>query len=321
MNNAFDVHEIGARTSPEGSFNGRTMISRQFLLAAVVALGGCSDRSAGLGESDASTGRMNAPPPTAPASAELGVSAARSGVPPQSASADSAAPRMLIRTGDASVEVDSLEPAIARLRALTERLGGFVANTTFQGGRDRMREASLELRMPADRFEAMQTVLDSVGEVEWLNVAVQDVGEEYVDLSARTANAKRLETRLVELLATRTGKLEDVLAVERELARVREEIERFEGRLRYLRTRVATSTLTVRLHEPSPVIGGRGETGVIGDAFRQAWRNFISTVAGLIAWGGALIPLLAVVAAAWLVVRRVRRRRPSTPPTGDPIER
>jgi hypothetical protein len=228
---------------------------------------------------------------------------------------------MLIRTGDASVEVDSLEPAVERLRALTERLGGLVANTTYQGGRDRVREASLELRVPADRFESMQTVLDSVGDVEWLNVAVQDVGEEYVDLSARTANAKRLESRLVELLATRTGKLEDVLAVERELARVREEIERYEGRLRFLRTRVATSTLTVRLHEPAPVIGGRGETGVIGDAFRQAWRNFISAIATVIAWSGALIPLIAVAIAAWLVIRRFRRPRAPVPAQGDPIER
>jgi hypothetical protein len=184
-----------------------------------------------------------------------------------------------------------------------------------------VREASLELRVPADRFEAMQTVLDSVGDVEWLNVAVQDVGEEYVDLSARTANAKRLETRLVELLATRTGKLEDVLAVERELARVREEIERFEGRLRFLRTRVATSTLAVRLHEPAPVIGGRGETGVIGDAFRQAWRNFIGAIATVIAWSGALIPLLAVAAAVWIVIRRLRRPRPPVAPEGDPSER
>ena len=135
------------------------MISRRFLLAAVLALGGCSDRNSRLGESDASAADLSAPAPTAPASAEPGVGAARGGAPPQGAPTDSAAPRMLIRTGDASVEVDSLEPAVGHLRALTERLGGFVANTSYQGGRDRMRQATLELRVPADRFEAMRTVL------------------------------------------------------------------------------------------------------------------------------------------------------------------
>ncbi|HEU4830511.1 MAG TPA: DUF4349 domain-containing protein [Gemmatimonadales bacterium] len=300
------------------------MITHRLLLAALTALAACTQQMSRSDESEGTAGftQDQAPPAAAPPAPEVAVGAARgSAPPPQGQPADSAAPRMLIRTGDASVEVDSLETAVERLRALTERLGGFVANTTYQGGRDRVREASLELRVPADRFEAMQTVLDSVGEVEWLNVAVQDVGEEYVDLSARTANARRLETRLVELLATRTGKLEDVLAVERELARVREEIERYEGRLRFLRTRVATSTLTVRLHEPAPVIGGRGETGVIGEAFRQAWRNFISAIAALIAWSGALIPLLAVAAAAWLLIRRYRRARPPAAPKGENLER
>jgi hypothetical protein len=298
------------------------MKARRVMLAALLALGGCTQQQAASDGTSASYDRAEAAAP--PAAPEMAVGASRgSGGSqlPRGGETDSAAPRMLIRTGDASVEVESLERAVERLRALTERLGGFVANTTYQGGRDRTREASLELRIPADRFEAMQTVLDSVGEVEWLNVAVQDVGEEYVDLSARTANARRLETRLVELLATRTGKLEDVLAVERELARVREEIERYEGRLRFLRTRVATSTLTVRLHEPAPVIGGRGGTGIIGEAFRQAWRNFVSAIAALIAWSGVLIPLLAVGAAVWLMARRLRRRTASPPPSGESIER
>ncbi len=300
-------------------------IQRLFLATlAVITACGEGSRSEGSDGAPGYSADQAAPAPAAPPEArEAAVGAARGTrgdqLPP--GQADSAAPRMLIRTGDASVEVEALEPAVERLRALSERLGGFVANTTYQGGRDRVREATLELRIPADRFEAMQTVLDSVGEVEWLNVAVQDVGEEYVDLSARTANARRLETRLVELLATRTGKLEDVLAVERELARVREEIERYERRLRFLRTRVATSTLTVRLHEPAPVIGGRGESGVIGEAFRQAWRNFISAIAGLIAWSGVLIPLLAVAAGAWLILRRFRRRPPAATAKGDSIER
>ena len=302
------------------------MRSRTLFVAALLAAAACTQQmdspEASGSAADAVTGvSASAAPPSAP---EMAVGAARGSSKSQlqpTGGTDTAAPRMLIRTGDASVEVESLEPAIERLRALTERLGGFVANTTYQGGRDRTREASLELRIPADRFEAMQTVLDSVGEVEWLNVAVQDVGEEYVDLSARTANARRLETRLVELLATRTGKLEDVLAVERELARVREEIERYEGRLRFLRTRVATSTLTVRLHEPAPVIGGTGGTGVIGEAFRQAWRNFISAIAALIAWSGVLIPLLAVAAAVWVGSRRLRRRSSQVQPAGETIER
>ena len=102
--------------------------------------------------------------------------------------------------------------------------------------------------------------------------------------------------------------LEWVLGIERELARVREEIERMEGRLRYLKAHVATSSLTVTVHEPAPVVGETGSGGVIGEAFRDAWRNFVNFVAGLIASLGVVIPGAALVLAGLLGVRWIWRR-------------
>lgn len=213
----------------------------------------------------------------------------------------------LIRTGNASVEVVALDSAVARVRRLAGALGGYVANTTLQGGRDQVPSATIELKLPAERFDQAVAGLEPVGDVESVSVEAQDVGEELVDLEARIANARRLEARLVELLATRTGRLEDVLAVERELARVREEVERLEGRLRYLRSRVAVSTLVVSLHEPHPILGHTSNP--VADSFRQAWRNFVGTVAIMIAGLGAILPVGIVVTAVVLVARRVFRRR------------
>jgi hypothetical protein len=223
---------------------------------------------------------------------------------------------MIIRNGYAGIEVDSLDTAIARVRALAQRVGGFVANTTVQSGRDQLRSASLEVRVPAERFDEALSGLAPIGKVESVNVSAQDVGEEYVDVSARVENAHRLEARLVALLANRTGSLQDVLAVERELARVREEIERYEGRLRFLRARVATSTLTVNVHERAPIIVPVAGDGPIVVAFRQAWRNFVSFVAAMIASLGVVVPLGALVFLGWLGVRRWAPWRPSggTPP-------
>ncbi|MFL5385437.1 MAG: DUF4349 domain-containing protein, partial [Longimicrobiaceae bacterium] len=163
-------------------------------------------------------------------------------------------PQMIIRTGTATVRVDSLEKAMAQVEQLARRLGGYVANTAVQSGSENVRQASMELKIPAERWGQALGGLKPIGKMESQQTTTEDVGEEYVDVTARMANARRLEARLLELLGTRTGKLEDVLAVESELARVREEIERYEGRLRFLRTRAAVSTLTVQLHEPSPVL-------------------------------------------------------------------
>lgn len=219
---------------------------------------------------------------------------------------DPAPVRMIIRTGNATLEVDKLEPAINRVQQMAQQLGGYVANTSMQTGRQNTREATLELKIPAARWDQVVAALRPLGKLESMTTSTQDVGEEYVDVTARMNNARRLEDRLVELLANRTGRLEDVLAVERELARVREQIERYEGRLRFLRSRVANSTLTVRLHEPMPVIGGRPGGNPIIEAFRTAWDNFVGLMAGLIAMMGWLLPLLVLAAAAvWLFFRFV----------------
>ena len=215
----------------------------------------------------------------------------------------SVAPNMLIRTAQASIEVDSLERALAQVRTLAARVGGEIANTTLQTGHGELHSASLELRIPADRFDAALDGLSAIGKLEAVNVRADDVGEEFTDVSARIENARRLESRLIDLLATRTGKLTDVLEVEQALARVREEIERYEGRVRYLRAHAALSTLTISVHEPLPIVGPVG-TSVLGEAFAQAWRNFVALVALCVRSLGVVLPLGLVAGLAWLALRR-----------------
>jgi hypothetical protein len=228
---------------------------------------------------------------------------------------------MIIRTGTAGVEVDSLDTAIQRVRLLAGRVNGFVANTIIQGGRDQLRTASLELKVPSERFDDAIAGLSPIGKVESVNVSAEDVGEEYVDIAARVENAHRLEARIIDLLANRTGKLQDVLSVEHELARVREEIERYEGRMRYLKTRASVSTLTIAVHERAPVIVPVAGDGPILVAFRQAWENFVGVVATFVASLGVLVPLGVLVFVAWLGVRRFIPWRPSggTPPAAGAV--
>ncbi|MDB4948094.1 MAG: hypothetical protein JWM27_743 [Gemmatimonadetes bacterium] len=222
---------------------------------------------------------------------------------------------MLMRTGTASVGVpeDSLEAAMEKVTALAGRVGGYVTNSSMQSGREQTREASLELKIPSERWNQALKGLNPIGRVESVNVQAQDVGEEFVDVQARMANARHLEERLLQLLANRTGKLEEVVQVEHELASVRESIERYQGRLRYLTARVAMSTLTVQIHEPRPVVGEYPGASVIGDAFVRAWRNFVGFTAGFISALGFLVPLCLLLALAGWILRLLLRRRPAAP--------
>lgn len=217
-------------------------------------------------------------------------------------------PTMLIRTGYASVQVDSLEPAIAGLEAIARRVGGYVGNTSFSGGEENRRSATLQLRIPAARFDEARTGIDALGKVLAVTVQVQDVGEEYSDASARLSSKRQVETRLLELLRTQVGKLSDVVELEQALAQVREEIESTEGRLRYLRNQVGLSTMTVMLTEPGVAIAEPGYHP-IRDSFGVAWRNFTGFIAGIIASAGWVLPLAVLLYAGFLILKRAWVRR------------
>jgi uncharacterized protein DUF4349 len=228
-------------------------------------------------------------------------------LPGTHSTSDAVVSSMIIRTGQASVQVDSLEQGIRAVRALAGRVGGYIANSSIVAGTEQTHSATLEIKIPAARFDDAINGLQPIGHLESVNVSAEDVGEEFVDVAARAENGRKLEQRLIDILGTRTGKLSDVLTVERELARVREEIERQEGRMRFLRTRAAMSTLAVTVHEKLPVVAGTGSWAVLEEAFRQAWRNFIAFAAGVIAALGTLLPLGVIVAAVGWLVWRARR--------------
>jgi hypothetical protein len=252
--------------------------------------------------------------PPAPAIMDEAVSVAPSADPVAqsgqiaSPTPDIAASAMIIRTGTATIKVDSLEPAVARLRALALSVGGYVGNTSMQTGKDQLRSATVEIKVPSPRWGQLLVGLKPIGTLEAQDESAEDVGEEYVDVEARVTNARRLEARLIDLLANRTGKLSDALSVERELARVREEIERYEGRMRYLKTRSAISTMTVTVHEPYPVLGNQPGDSPIAQAFRDAWRAFVGFIAAIIVSLGVLIPLAVIAWIVWIVYRRWWRR-------------
>jgi hypothetical protein len=218
---------------------------------------------------------------------------------------------MLIRNGRASVQVTRLDDAVTRLRQTATQLGGFVANTAIVGGKEEHRSATLEIRVPSGQFDAVVTALGGLGTVESVSATVQDVGDEYVDLRARAANARHMEARLVEMLARRTGKLSEALTVEQELRRVREEVERYDARLSWLERRTALSSLEIALHEPMSVLDQRGPSP-IAEAFGEAWRRAVGVVAWCIAFMGVLIPLGLLVGGLVLIGRRLPRGRGAT---------
>jgi hypothetical protein len=219
---------------------------------------------------------------------------------------------MLVRHGQASIQVKGVDAAVNAVRQTAAQFGGFVANTSLRSGKDEQRSATIELRVPSDKFDGLLSALSNLGKVESVTANAEDVAEEYVDLGARAANARKVEARLVELLATRTGKLSDVLTVEQELARVRMEAERYDARLRWLERRASLSSLDITIPEAIPLLDNPRGPGPIAEALAEAWTRTIAVIAWCIASLGLLIPLAVLLGLGALVARRLLRG--GTPP-------
>lgn len=219
--------------------------------------------------------------------------------------------RRVIRTGALLVEVDDFDASVRRLVTLAEGAGGFVASSAYAEGQGRP-EGTFIVRVPANRFGGLLTSLEALGRVRERRISGQDVTEEFVDLEARVRNLERHEQRLLSFM-DRATKVSDLLAIEQELARVRGEIEALTGHLRVLGNQVELATIEVSLRQkPEKVSGGFWDFGATADRIRAAFLNTIRqmmiALEGLAVAASALVPVLALGALAWFIIRRVRAR-------------
>src|SRR5262249_13120461 len=148
-------------------------------------------------------------------------------------------------------------------------LNGFVAQSEIIGSAGSPRQGHWRLRVPADQVEACVAAIAKLGIPEKNSVDSKDVTEEYYDLEARIKNKNAEEGRLQGYLDDKkaTSKLEDILTIERELNRVRGEIDQAEGRMRMLSNLSTLATIEVTLREVKDYVPSQGFAAQIGGTF------------------------------------------------------
>lgn len=214
--------------------------------------------------------------------------------------------RMIIKTAELFCEVENFEAAAGRMRALAEESGGYLVSAQTSVRDDNRKSGMLTLRVPADKFETTLAALKKlVKKVETENLSGNDVTEEFYDLTARLENKRRAEQRFLEILKT-ANKTSEILEVEQALVNVREEIERLEGRKRFLSDQVALSTITVRLFEPRPLIttGRDSFWGKLKRGFENGLAGFGDVLSGTITFVIAVLPLVPLF---WLAGWGIRK--------------
>jgi hypothetical protein len=185
------------------------------------------------------------------------VPAATSAPPPPPAD-PSAAPapqtgqdtRKLIRNATVSLEVASFDPALDALGAAASQVGGgYVATVDSSRLANGKRRGTVVIKVLPDRLDAFLARLKELGDIKSQKVSTEDVTKDYFDTEARLRNARRMEDRLLKLLDEDKGKLNEILQVEKELGRVREDIEKMQGELQLYDSLVRYATVTIDLFE------------------------------------------------------------------------
>src|SRR5262249_30022655 len=171
-----------------------------------------------------------------------------------------------------TVEVTSPTDAQHKLVGIAESHQGFVVTSeaTQRAAQDKAKPemtVNLVLRVPASQFDSVIEQVRAVGvRIIDEKVSGQDVTEEFMDLEARIKNQKALELQFLEIMK-RAGKVEDALSVQRELAEVRTEIEKLEGRRRFLENQSSLSTINVTLQPPTRIVNTEGFWYSVRSAF------------------------------------------------------
>ena len=158
------------------------------------------------------------------------------------------AQRQVVSQASVSMEVDEVPDAVAQVRAIAESLGGFVEQLSSSGGPEHQ-QSTMTIRVPQAEFFTALEHIKSLGKVRSENAGSEDVTERTIDLEARLRSALREEESLLSLL-DKANQVSEILSIERELSRIRSDIERYQGQLNFLERRVELSTITVSLLPP-----------------------------------------------------------------------
>jgi hypothetical protein len=156
---------------------------------------------------------------------------------------------MIARVAGLTLTTSEFEKTRAGLEEILKRYHGYLGDLKVSAPADAGRSLTATLRIPAPQLDAAMAELKKLGRVENEAQGGEEVTQQYVDLEARLKNSQHTEQRLVQMLAQRTGKLQDVLKVELEIDRVRGEIEQMQAEKKELSTRVAFATLSMIINE------------------------------------------------------------------------
>jgi len=220
--------------------------------------------------------------------------------------------RLIIRSGTMSIEVDKYDETEGKITDIVKKYNAYITNTSASLNPNGKKQGTITIRVPSEKFDGLLDEIRKTGKEMNENIKGTDVTEEYMDSEARLKTQKQLEERLLKLLDEKTARLTDVVDVEQKLSSVRENIEKTEGRMKYLKDQAAYSTIAVSVYEPSllQTSTGGGFFYELEQGIKRGLNGFTVILSGIITFIIAILPIaIPAYLVIYFVIRYFKKRK------------
>jgi hypothetical protein len=211
--------------------------------------------------------------------------------------------KKIIKTAEINIEVKDLKKSRVKLSKMLMKHKAYISNEKEENNSNIISN-TLIIRISSEQFDSLlNEISDEAFNVDSKNVSLDDVTEEFIDITARLKNKKEVEKQYLELLK-KAYTVDDILNVNEHLRIIREEIESTEGRLKYLESQVSYSTINLYMYQPGQKVY-RGFGYKLINGLEGGWKGILTFLVGLTyAW-----PLLIVIAGIFWFIRRRKKKK------------
>ncbi len=157
--------------------------------------------------------------------------------------------RKLVRNARVELEILKFDEAVQQITALATEGRGYIATSSSEKQANGKLRGEVVVKVLPEALNAFLLKLRGLGDLKNQTLGTEDVTKQYFDTDSRLKNARLMEGRLIDILQTKSTKVADLLEVEKELGRVRAQIEQMQGELKYMDAQVQFATVTITLAE------------------------------------------------------------------------
>jgi hypothetical protein len=223
--------------------------------------------------------------------------------------------KKIIKNGNLSLKVKRTEDAVTEITTIAKNQTGEVFSTNFHERTKGQKSGSITIKVPVDKFETtLEEIKKIATQVLSESTTGQNVTEQYTDLEAQLKNKRAEEESFLKIL-NQAQEIEDILSVTKQISRVRGEIERLEGQLRFMDSQTDMSTIIIQVSEDVEISPAQNDwrpwevtKKAFSDLIVRSQNFFDNTIRFIIIGIPSLIPTLIIVWIIYWVGKKVWKK-------------